>query len=87
MQKVREVAEYLYKYPNSRVTITGYADKGTGNPTINRNLSMKRANVVANTLRNSFGISVDRITTDFKGDTEQPYAEQVKNRVSICVAQ
>lgn len=87
MQKVREVAEYLYKYPNSRVTITGYADKGTGNPTINRNLSMKRANVVANTLKNSFGISADRITTDFKGDTEQPYAEQVKNRVSICVAQ
>jgi outer membrane protein OmpA-like peptidoglycan-associated protein len=86
MQKVRDIAEYMVKYPKSKVQITGYADKGTGNPTINRNLSMKRAAVVAKTLSQQFGIQDYRISTDFKGDTEQPFAEQVKNRVSICVA-
>lgn len=87
MQKVRDIAEYMTKYPQSRVNVTGYADKGTGNPTINRNLSMKRANVVAETLKNTFGIAASRISVDYKGDTEQPFAEQVKNRVSICIAQ
>ncbi len=87
MQKVREIAEYMNKYPKSRVTITGYADKGTGNAKINKGYADKRAAVVANTLQTKFGISADRITTESKGDTEQPYAEQVKNRVSICVAQ
>ena len=87
MQKVRDIAEYMMKYPQSKVNVTGYADKGTGNATINRNLSMKRANVVAETLKNTFGIAANRITVDYKGDTEQPFAEQVKNRVSICIAQ
>lgn len=87
MQKVREIADYLNKYPNAKVTITGYADKGTGNATINKNLSVKRANIVSDTLQKQFGISASRITVDSKGDTEQPYAEQVKNRVSICIAE
>ena len=87
MQKVRDIAEYMTKYPQSRVNVTGYADRGTGNPTINRNLSIKRANVVAETLKNTFGIAASRISVDYKGDTEQPFAEQVKNRVSICIAQ
>lgn len=87
MQKVRDIADYLNKYPNAKVTITGYADKGTGNATINKNLSVKRANIVSDTLQKQFGISAARITVDSKGDTEQPYAEQVKNRVSICIAE
>ena len=87
MQKVREVAEYLNKYPQAKVVVTGYADKGTGNATINRNLSIGRSKAVADALKNKFGIDPSRITTDAKGDTEQPYAEDVKNRVSICIAE
>ena len=87
MIKVREIADYLAKYPNAKVAITGYADRNTGNPTINKKLSVERANVVSNTLQKQFGISADRITIDSKGDTEQPFAESEKNRVSICVAQ
>lgn len=86
MKKVEEIAEYLKANPNAKVSITGYADKGTGNATINKNLSVKRANVVAETLKNKFGIAASRITTDAKGDTEQPFSKDEQNRVSICIA-
>ena len=86
MKKVEEIAAYLKANPNARVSITGYADKGTGNATINKNLSVKRANVVAETLKNKFGIAASRITTDAKGDTEQPFSKDEQNRVSICIA-
>ncbi len=86
MNKVAEIANYLNENPSAKVTITGYADKGTGNATINKNLSVKRANIVSQTLKNKYGISADRIVTDFKGDTEQPFAKNEMNRVSICIA-
>lgn len=87
MVKVMEIADYLKKYPNAKVTITGYADKGTGNAKINQSLSEKRAAIVAGTLQKEFGIPASRITTAAKGDTEQPYAVDKLNRVSICVAE
>lgn len=85
--KVKEVADYLKKYPNAKVTVTGYADKGTGNATINTSLSQKRAKTVADILKNQYGIDASRITVDYKGHNEQPFAENDKNRVSICIAQ
>lgn len=87
MVKVKEIADYLAKYPNATVTVTGYADKGTGNPTINKSYSEKRAKAVVDALVNKYGVARSRIVSDSKGDTEQPFAEQVKNRVSICIAQ
>ncbi len=86
MNKVGEIADYLNKNPEAKVTITGYADKGTGNVTINKNLSVKRAQIVANTLKTKYGIAADRISTDSKGDTEQPFTVNEMNRVSICIA-
>lgn len=87
MSKVAEIAEYLTKYPTAKVVITGYADKGTGNAKINSGLAAKRAKAVVDALVNNYGISSSRISSDSKGDTVQPFAEQVKNRVSICIAQ
>lgn len=87
MQKVKEVADYLKKYPEAKVEIAGYADKGTGNAKINNNLSVRRAQVVADLLKNEYGIAADRITTTGKGDTVQPFKEDVLNRVSICIAE
>lgn len=86
-QKVNEIANYLNKYPESKVTITGYADKGTGNAKINNTLSEKRANIVKDELIKKYNIAENRIKTDFKGDTVQPFDVEVLNRVSICVAE
>lgn len=85
LAKVKELAEYMAKYPESKVTLSGYADKGTGNPRINARLSEGRVNYVANLLRNDYNIDADRIYTEFKGDTVQPFADNDSNRVTICV--
>jgi outer membrane protein OmpA-like peptidoglycan-associated protein len=87
MQKVREVAEYMKANPDAKVTVTGYADKGTGNATLNEKFAAQRANAVVEALVKNYGISRDRITSESKGDTEQPYSEDILNRVAICVAE
>lgn len=83
--KVTELAAYMQKYPECKVTLTGYADKGTGNPRINSRLSEGRVNYVADLLRNEYNIDADRIYTEFKGDTEQPFADNDSNRVTVCL--
>jgi len=84
--KVKEVADYLKANPNATVEVTGYADKGTGNAKINSNLSQRRAQSVYNALTRTYGIAKNRIKVDFKGDTVQPFAKDVENRVAICIA-
>lgn len=87
MQKVREIAEYMKANPKAKVTVTGYADHGTGNANINKRVSEKRSQAVYDALVNKYGISASRISKESKGDTEQPYAEQILNRVTICIAE
>lgn len=86
-QKVRDIADYLQKYPNAKVTVTGYADAGTGNDRINDRLAAQRADAVVKALKTQFGISADRISYDSKGARVQPFSENDKNRVSICIAE
>ena len=85
--KVKEVADYMKEHPNCTVEVTGYADRGTGNPKINNNLSQRRAQAVANMLQRNYGIKKDRIKVDYKGDTIQPFAKEIENRVAICIAE
>ena len=87
MAKLEDVANYLKKYPNAKVSVTGYADRGTGNPQINVGYARKRAEAVTDALTNKFGISSSRISVDSKGDTVQPYDKNDLNRVTICIAQ
>lgn len=84
-QKVGEVAAYMKKYPQTKVVITGLADKGTGNDKINIPLSQKRAEIVKDMLVKQHGIDASRITAEGKGSSEQPYTIPELNRVSICV--
>lgn len=87
MAKVEDVAAYLNKYPEAKVTVTGYADRRTGNPRINVGYAQKRAQVVADLLTKRFGISPSRISVDSKGDMVQPYEQNDLNRVTICIAE
>jgi outer membrane protein OmpA-like peptidoglycan-associated protein len=85
--KVKEIADYLRQYPNSKVVVTGYADAGTGNDKINDRLAAQRADAVVKSLKEEYMIAADRITYDSKGARVQPFAENDMNRVSICIAE
>ena len=87
LTKIKEIADYLKTYPNAKVSITGHADKGTGNASINKRLSEKRAKAVTDILVNKFGIASSRVSFEFVGDSTQPFAENNMNRVCICIAQ
>lgn len=84
--KIDELVSYMNKYPNAKLAIVGYADKGTGNTKINDRLSKERAASVYEALK-AKGISENRIITDAKGDSVQPFAENDENRVSVCIAE
>ena len=84
--KVAEFAEWMKNHPTANAVITGYADAGTGNASINRALSEKRVNAVTKMLVEKYGISASRLSSDFKGDTEQPFRNNDSNRVVIATA-
>ncbi|MBQ8487831.1 MAG: OmpA family protein [Prevotella sp.] len=86
-QKVKDIVDYMQKYPNSKVVVTGYADAGTGNDRINDRLAAQRADAVVKVLKGQYGIAADRITYDSKGARVQPFSENDKNRVTICIAE
>ncbi len=83
---IRNVADFLKKESDVQVKVIGYADKKTGNPTYNYKLSEKRAKAVAKELTDKYGIPSSRISTEWKGDTEQPYDVNEWNRVVIFQA-
>ena len=87
MAKVEDVVAYMNKYPDCKVSVTGYADKGTGNPKLNVGYAQRRADVITNMLVNKFGIDRNRIISDSKGDTVQPYEQNDLNRVTICICE
>ena len=84
--KIKEVVDFLNANPEAKVVVTGYADAGTGNNTINDRISAKRAAAVVKVLKEKYGIEESRITEDSKGARVQPFSENDKNRVSIMVA-
>lgn len=84
-EKVDRLVEYMKAYPETKVTVTGYADKDTGTSAYNMALSGRRADAVAAALK-AAGISAERITVKALGDSEQPFAVNNLNRVAIAVA-
>ena len=82
-QKLEKLAEWMKANPDFNVALVGYADKETGTAAGNLKLSENRAKVVKERLV-KLGVPAERISTAFKGDTVQPFAENNKNRVVIC---
>jgi len=83
---IYNAARFFQDNPNMDVIVTGYADKATGNPTINQKISERRAEAVAKILIEKFGISPTRVTTQASGDKEQPFQIDAWNRVVIFTA-
>lgn len=65
------VADNLNRYPNTRVEVVGHTDN-TGSAPYNRDLSQRRADAVANILRNG-GVVGSRIVAYGRGE-DQPIA-------------
>lgn len=85
--KVKEVADWLKEHPSAKVTVTGYADKGTGKAASNARFAKERAEAVTNLLTKKYGIEASRITTTSMGDSVQPFPnDNDKNRVTVVIA-
>lgn len=84
-EKVDKLITFMKENPKANVTVTGYADKGTGSAAYNMKISKLRAMRIADALT-AAGIASSRINIEYKGDTVQPFAENNKNRVVIGVA-
>ena len=83
MEKLHRLIAYLDAHPKAFVRLSGYADRDTGNPTINMRLSRERAAAVSQFLQDA-GIQEWRIRRFAKGDRVQPFDVPQDNRVCIC---
>lgn len=84
---IEEAVNLMKTSDDATFTITGYADKGTGTPAGNKRYAKKRADDVANKLIKDYGFDANRIKTDSKGDTVQPFPENNKNRCVIITGE
>lgn len=84
---IKDVAELMKTSPDANFTVTGYADKGTGNAKLNKMYAQRRADDVTKKLINEYGLDASRLTSDSKGDTVQPFAENDKNRCVIITGE
>ncbi|MDR0395267.1 MAG: OmpA family protein [Tannerella sp.] len=75
-------SEYAKEH-NLPIKVVGYADKKTGTADYNQGLSERRAKAVAKRLTDQYGIPTERISIEWKGDTQQPYEINNWNRVVI----
>jgi len=83
--KIDEIAAFMKENAQTKVSLTGYADKATGTAQRNMFLSQKRAEIVSEELVKR-GIDESRISVSYKGDTENPFATPEENRVTVCFA-
>ena len=82
--KIDEIVAALKENPDTKVRISGHADKATGTAKRNQFLSEKRSEIVAKAIADA-GISKDRIITEYFGDTLNPYNTPEENRVAVCL--
>ena len=85
--KIRRIIEFMNENPEATIEISGHADKATGTAEYNKKLSQRRADNVAQALKDA-GIEESRITVSYHGSEDNIYqGEDMKlNRVSICTA-
>jgi outer membrane protein OmpA-like peptidoglycan-associated protein len=81
---LEKISAWCKKYPGKTITISGYADKGTGNARVNARYAAQRADKVAKWLQKN-GIAADRMTVESFGDKVQPFSENDRNRCVIVV--
>lgn len=84
-EELASIGAFLKDHRECKITIKSYADKGTGNPRVNKMYARLRSEKAAEALKKA-GVDPANMTVESFGDTVQPFAENDKNRVSIITA-
>ncbi len=80
---LKYLAEQMKENPNKHYTIVGYADKATGTPEYNLQLSRKRAENVYNVLTKDFGVNPSQLKVEYRGGVNDLFDGNSLNRVAI----
>ncbi len=84
-EQLAAVAIYMKDNPDANIILVGHADK-TGSDEYNEDLSKRRVAEVQRLLVEGFGISGDRFTLDWKGETQQISTfDNINRRVDFVV--
>ena len=83
--KIAEIVTFMKENPDAKITLTGYADKGTGSAAFNDKIAARRAQTVYNTLA-AKGVAKSRMIKKSMGSRVQPFEENDMNGVTICIA-
>ena len=65
------------------ISLSGHADKATGNASINQRLSEQRVETIRRILIEKYKIQQERIAIKAEGDTNNPFEEASPNRLVI----
>jgi outer membrane protein OmpA-like peptidoglycan-associated protein len=76
-------ALYLRRHPESRIAVSGYADKASAGESKNAELSKKRAVAVANTLIQRYSIASDRVQVKWFGAQKENGTLPTMNRLVL----
>ena len=82
--KLGRICQILKDNPDAKITVTGYADSGTGTADVNRSLSEERAHAVVDMLKKG-GISESRISFDSVAGDRDASQSPASNRVAVCI--
>ena len=82
--KLGRIVQVLTENPDAKITVTGYADSGTGNDRINSVLSARRAAKVVDMLVEA-GIDRSRISSGSVAGDRDASRSPESNRVAVCI--
>lgn len=80
---LRYIADVMKQNPDKTYTVVGYADKATGTPEYNMQLSRRRAQNVYDVLTKDYGINPGQIKVEARGGVSDLFDSNPLNRVTI----
>ena len=83
MINIGYLADAIKQFPNKKFILFASADKETGTPEFNMQLSKKRGDAVYNALVDKFGVDPGQLTVQAVGSQEQKYDGAQLNRVVV----
>ena len=83
MVNIGYVAEMLKQFPEKRYVLYASADKETGTPEFNMQLSQKRGDAVYKAMVEKFGVNPDQLRIVAVGSQQQKFDKAQLNRVVV----